>query len=243
MEPSCQPDPENSNETAARYAGSPAPEVRVSDISSLCHYGNTQQTVTGALRQVLLSHFSDADNLLNHYLRRKLRASGPWIDEATRQASGDVSGILIEPLVNWTPEQSGQKPSLLLKSNSWNWERVSIGDQAGADVRTGTRYFSGYWIGSHTIFAAAKEGEEASLLATEVAKILLFYANDIREKLGLSRFSLVSIGEVAEVEEAADTYTVPVVVGYACAENWALIPDAPRLKRIIWRTKVVLNHY
>jgi len=120
---------------------------------------------------------------------------------------------------------------------------MGIGDITGEDYRSGELTFGGYWQGSHTIFALAKEGAEAQILAIEVAKCLLWFGSEILEQLELQRFVPVSIGEVAALKESREHYVVPVVVAYVVPEFWKLQPDAPRTKRIVFRTSQTLSDY
>ncbi len=192
--------------------------------------------MTGALRQVLIQHFSDVRNILNATLRTRLTREGVW-------SEGTNTGIVIESLHRWLPELTEARPGLILKEGIWQWQRMGIGDQTGEDFRSGRRYFGGYWNGSHTIFALAKEGAEAQVLAVEAMKCLMWFEEEIAVQLELQRFMPVSIGEVAALKESREHYVVPIVVAYSVPEFWYIQPDAPRLKRIIWRASTVLPTY
>lgn len=121
--------------------------------------------------------------------------------------------------------------------------RQGIGDKMGADYRSGKRSFGGYWNCSHTIFALAKEGAETDILATEVAKCLLWFEEEITTQLELQRFMILEIGELAALKESREHFVVPISVAYVVPEFWYIQPDAPRLKRIVWRASETLGHY
>lgn len=192
--------------------------------------------MTGALRQILIQRFSDARNILNSTLREQLDRDGVWSSDAN-------TGIVIESLHRWRPELTEARPGLILKEGTWTWQRMGIGDRNGTDFRSGREYFGGYWNGSHTIFALAKEGAEAQILAIEAMKCLLWWESEITEQLELQRFVPVSIGEVSALKEAKEHYVVPLVVAYTVPEFWYIQQEAPRLKRIIWKTSEVLPTY
>jgi hypothetical protein len=233
---SCPPGPPNPPEIEALYPSGSSPDDRRKKLSALCSYGQSPLVMTGALRQVLAQHFSDVRNILNSSLRARLTRDGVWSD-------GTDTGIVIESLTRWRPELTEARPGLILKSGVWQWQRMGIGDITGEDYRSGELTFGGYWQGSHTIFALAKEGAEAQILAIEVAKCLLWFGSEILEQLELQRFVPVSIGEVAALKESREHYVVPVVVAYVVPEFWKLQPDAPRTKRIVFRTSQTLSDY
>lgn len=189
----------------------------------------------GALRQVLLTHFADRENILNSSLRQLLAEKGVW---------GERPGAFpIESLHNWRPEHTETRPAIILKEGAWNWQRMGIGDSTGDDARSGRRTFLGFWQGTHTLFALGNTGVEAQILAVEIAKLMLWYASEISTQLALQRFVPVSVGEVAALKESKEHYVVPVTVAYVAPESWYIQQEAPRLKRIIFKTSEVLKNY
>ncbi len=232
----CPSGPPNPEEVEALYPQGSHPEFRVSNLSALCSYGQTPLVMTGSLRQVLIQHFSDVRNILNSTLRERLTREGVW-------SEGANTGIVIESLHRWTPALTESRPGLIIKEGIWQWQRMGIGDQKGEDYRSGKRFFGGYWQGSHTVFALANEGAEAQILAVEAMKCFLWYEEELTSQLELQRFVPVSIGEVSALKEAREHYVVPIVVAYVVPEFWFIQPDAPRVKRIIWRASTVLPTY
>jgi hypothetical protein len=190
----------------------------------------------GALRQVLLQHFADPRNILNATLRTKLERDGVW-------SPGTDTGIYIESLHRWRPELTESRPGIILSEGEWQWQRYGIGDQMGVEWRSGKQHFGGIWKGTHTFFAVDNNGAEAQMLAWEVAKLMLWFASEIAEKLELHRFVPVAVGEVAALKEATENYVVPVTVAYAAFETWYIQEEAPRLKRIVFRTSEVFGDY
>jgi len=190
----------------------------------------------GALRQVLLQHFADARNILNGTLRKSIERDGVWSKEAN-------TGIYIESLHKWRPELTESRPAIILAEGDWKWQRMGIGDQTGYEVRSGKRFFGGFWQGTHTFFAVANSGAEAQLLAWEVAKIMLWFGPEIMDKLELHRFVPVAVGKVSALKEATENYVVPVSVAYVAAETWSLQVEAPRLKRIVFRASEIFEDY
>lgn len=231
--PECPNQPENPAPIEALYPDR-NPELRYTTASALCSYGMTKLVMTGALRQVLCQHFGDPRGLLNDSLQKRL-ATAPWSEDPA------TTGIVIESLNRWRAELTEKRPTLLLKSGAWEWARVGIGDSAGSDWLTGQQHYYGHWNGSHTIFAITQEPGEAEILATEVVKIMTWYASQICSAFHLVRFVPVAIGEVAQLKESQDYYVVPVDVAYIVPEAWTLTPEAPRLKRLTFSATHLLN--
>lgn len=232
----CTPQDTNPPEVEDLFPGGSTPSNRIDSLSHLCSYGLTQLVMQGALRQVLVQHFADPRNILNATLRTRIEERGGY-------TTTPASAIYIESLHNWRPEMTESRPGLLIKEHDWEWKQAGIGDMLDGDYRSGRMTFAGLWQGAHTIFALAEEGAEAQMLATEVAKVLLWFRQNLMDQLGLLRFVPVSIGAVAALEESTENYVVPVNVAYVAEEIWWTQVEAPRLKRIEFRTSEVLAAY
>ena len=235
-QPECPQDDPNPEYIQDLYPSGQFPENRSQTLSALCSYGQSPLVMTGALRQVLIQHFSDVRNILNATLRERMTREGVW-------SEGTETGLMIESLHQWRPELTETRPALILKEGDWTWQRMGIGDQMGDELRTGKLNFGGYWQGSHTVFALAKEGAEAQILAIETIKCFLWFQQIIMEQLELQRFVPISLGSVAALKESREHYVVPIVVGYVVPEFWYLQPDAPRLKRIVFKASETLDGY
>lgn len=194
--------------------------------------------VTGLLRQLLITHFSDAENIEEPQLRQKFKDDNTW----KHDPNGDQdSGILIESITRWTPSSSNKRPSILIKRNSWQWQKIGIGDKAGVNLMEGSHSFTGLWQGSHTLYCLAAWGLETELLAMEVVKFLLHFSPWIREQMSFKKFYIAEVGGVGEVQEVVQGYAVPVTVAYVAEESWALQPAAPRLKRIVLKASELFS--
>jgi hypothetical protein len=233
----CGASPPNPPETEELFPAGSAPTNRIPTLSALCSYGPTQLVMQGALRQVLVQHFADPRNILNATLRNKLERDGVWSPDAD-------TGIYIESLHRWRPELTESRPGIILKEGEWRWQRMGIADRGGVEWRSGKQHFGGIWKGTHTFFAVDNHGAEAQILAWEVAKVMLWFASELAQKLELHRFVPGSIGKVSVItQEATENYVVPVSVAYAAFETWYTQEEAPRLKRVVFRASEVLGYY
>jgi hypothetical protein len=208
----------------------PAPENRVQKVSSLCSYGTRPHVMTGLLRQLLIQHFVDPNNIEEPKLRQKFLEVGGWKQNENGLNDG---GILIESITRWLPNDEDKRPAVLIKRNDWAWQRVGIGDKAGSDYTVGSTNYLGLWEGSHTLYCLSLTGLETELLAIEVVKFLQHFGPWIREQMDLKRFMITQVGGVGEIKEVVQGYAVPVTVSYVAEESWSLQPYAPRLKRIV----------
>lgn len=197
------------------------PTPHVESVVEWCSIGPRAWLLTGFLREWLQQHFSTAGGIEHPELRSLL-----W-------RAMDDSPILIESVTRWLPEQTETRPAVVIKRNDWSVDRVGIGDflQGDSDL-TGTDHYSILLTGSHTLFCIARNAQQAEILAAEVYREFLQFGPAIRQALDLKRFLVAGAGALALLEEAAQTYVVPVTVGYAFEEKWMLIPHAPVLKRI-----------
>jgi hypothetical protein len=225
----------NPAEVEACYPVGSAPEVRIQKISALGSFGETPLLMTGALRQLLLQHFVDPDNVMSASLRAYLEREGAWAAETP-------SGIYIESIARWRPELTEARPALVIKEGDWQQDRMGIGARAGFEERTGAHLYGTFWNGAHTLFALGGEGAETQILAAEVAKLLVYFSEVIADQLDLHRFQVTAIGGLAALAESTENYVVPVSVGYAAEDRWAVQLEAPRLKRVVFSAEAILDH-
>lgn len=193
------------------------------ELSALCQLMARPQLLTGILRDILTRHFLTAETIENPALRQLV-----WrADERT--------AIVIESAHRWRPEVSGSRPAVIIKRNSYSNFRPGIGDRHMGNQldRTGAETHTTFWVGSHTLFCLAKTGAQAELLGAEVQRELTQFGPILQDSLGFLRFAVNEVGEVAELEEAAEgSSVVPVSCGYCYYEAWTLRPQLPPLRHI-----------
>lgn len=201
----------------------PSPQFFGTTISSICHLLARPIVMTGMFRDVLIRHFCAAEYIEAPELRHLI-----W------QESPEGSNILIESIHRWRPHLTEQRPAVIVKRNAYSNQRKGIGDkQQGppADIY-GSQRFATFWTGSHTLFCIGGTGAQAELLATEVQREISQFGPVIRRLMQLHRLQVVEVGEIGELEEATENFVVPIIVGYAYEECWALVPQAPPLHNV-----------
>jgi hypothetical protein len=225
-------------DSAGQFPPDSKPENRVPKISALCSYGMRPHVMTGFLRQLFIGHFSDPENIEEPKLRKQVAELLNWRPEGGAPNYGPVA---VESITRWTPQTADKRPAVIIKRNSWKWQKLGIGDVSGSNYVDGSVSYTGMWDGSHTIFCMAPNGVETELLTIELVKLLVRFSPWIREQLSLMRFTVAEVGGVGEVQEVIQGYAVPVTVAYAAEESWSLQPQAPRLKRIVFKASELMN--
>lgn len=229
----------NPEEIEELYPEGSAPENRVKKVSALCSYGMRPHVMTGLLRQLLVDHFADIQNIEDPKVRRQIETLGAWqpVENGLNQP-----GILIESITRWNPNNADKRPAVLIKRNDWRWMRQTIGDKAGENPYTGSTSYMGFWEGSHTLYCLAQNGAETEFLTTEVVRFLVTFSPLIRDQMDLMRFLVSSVGGIGEVQEVIQGYAVPVTVSYVAEESWELQPYVPRLKRIVFKASDLMSY-
>jgi hypothetical protein len=194
--------------------------------------------MTGFLRQLFIGHFADHENIEEPKLRKQVAELLNWQPEG---GAPSYVPVAVESITRWTPQTADKRPAVIIKRNSWKWQKLGIGDVSGSNYVDGSVSYTGMWEGSHTIFCMAPGGVETELLTIELVKLLVRFSPWIREQLNLMRFMVAEVGGVGEVQEVIQGYAVPVTVAYAAEESWSLQPQAPRLKRIVFKASELMN--
>lgn len=233
----CNENP-NPPEVENEFPEGSTPENRVPKVSALCSYGMRPHVMTGFLRQLLIGHFSDPQNIEEPRIRRHIQEIGGWQPSDT---SLNHNGILIESITRWAPNNADKRPAILIKRNGWKWNRQGVGDLAAENLYTGKASYSGFWEGSHTMFCLTQNGAETEFLATEVVKFLITFSPMVREQMDLHKFYVAEVGGVGEVQEVIQGYAVPITVAYVAEETWSVQPYVPRLKRIVFKASDLLS--
>lgn len=175
--------------------------------------------ITGLLRDWMIRHFCGNNNVEDADLRDLV-----WRED-------ERTGILIESLHRWRGDLVEKRPAIIVKCNARQNNRVGIGDYAGSTAQ-GDELFETFWIGSHTLFCIHGSGASVEILATEVQRELTQFSSKIRQYLGLNHWQVTEVGEVAEVEEARESFVIPVNVGWTYSERWRLSKEALYVRKI-----------
>lgn len=187
--------------------------------SSLCSYGWRPILIGGLIRDLLIRHFSTPLNIEEGDLRQLV-----WQE-------GVRTGILIESITRWKGDLVEKRPAVIIKENARQNQRMAIGDLAGTDGQ-GNHLYQTFWIGSHTLFCIHGSGASVGILATEVQRELTQFFPTIIEYLGLYNWQVTEVGAIQEVEEARESFVIPVTVGWCYSEKWKLSKESLKQRKI-----------
>lgn len=191
-------------------------------LSSLCSILPRPLILTGAFREILVNHFATASHIETPELRQLI-----W-------RNGEQTGILIESIHRWRPETTEKRPAIIIKRNAYQVLREGIGDLLQMPIadREGNPHYSSFMRGSHTLFCVGGTGAQAELLAAEVYRETHHFAPVLRRVLHLKQLRAVEVGAVQELEEATETFVVPVTVAYAYEDNWVIRKETQLLRSL-----------
>jgi hypothetical protein len=175
--------------------------------------------ITGLLRDLLTRHFAEPFQIEEPDLRQLV-----WRES-------ERTGILIESIHRWRGDLTEKRPAVIIKRNSMRNIRYGIQDMAGANVQ-GHQHYQTFWTGSHTLFCIHGSGASAELLGTEVQRELHQWHPILTSYLNLRMWQVVEVGPVAEVEEAKESFVVPVNVGWMYSEQWTIELNALKLAKV-----------
>jgi hypothetical protein len=174
--------------------------------------------LTGFFRDLLIRHFQP-ENIQSRDLANYI-----WRNDMT-------TGILIESIHRWRGDLAEKRPAILIKRNQYSNTRMTVGDQAGQDAQGNMQYVT-WWTGSHTLFCIHASGASAEVLATEVQREITQFAPVILQTLGLFRLVVTDVGAISEIEEAKESFVIPVNVTWAYQEFWTIKQEALRLRSV-----------
>lgn len=199
------------------------------EVSSLCSTGLRPMVLTGVVLRLLTRHFSVAKGISHPQLKEYI-----WSSDPTQ------SKILIVPVWLWQMPGQQQRPALVVRRNALRPQQIGIADGEAVVVELSSRQVpaAGHAeaqvaaTGSHTIFAIADVPAQAEVLATEIYSRLLQYQQAIQSEFGFKRFRVAEMGALAKLEEADESFVVPVTLAYSYIEAWLVVTEAPYLKRV-----------
>lgn len=207
--------------------------------------GTVPYWVTGYFLRFLAWKFSALENLIDPALRVPEFLWKP--DDTVNESM--TKGILLTTHTAWVPRDAQQRPAVVIKRNRFNVEpQVSLGDRyhtptlkigehdPNLTANLGQRQQLLEISGSHTFFCIASSGAGAEALGGEIWSALSDYQLILREELGFHRLRTGGMEAASRLEEAAESWVVPVVVSYIYQRSTVINQLSPLLKRVVFST-------
>jgi hypothetical protein len=175
--------------------------------------------ITGLLRDMLVRHFAEPLMIEEPDLRHLV-----WRED-------ERTGILIESIHRWRGDLVEKRPAIIIKANGRQNIRWGIQDYVGTDEQ-GHKQYQTFWAGSHTLFCIHGSGASADILAAEVQRELLQWHPVIVQYLGLYSWQVTEVGGVSEIEEAKESFAIPITVGWTYTEMWKVLHESLKLRKV-----------
>lgn len=188
--------------------------------SALCTLDKAPIILTGIFRQLLIRHFSTADNIKEERLK-----SFVW------KSDKKDTGIVIEANTHADWQLVEYRPAIIIRRDSLDAVKLAIDDMSygPAGPGDGVHYIRGR-AGSHTLFCICQNGALVEILAAEITDELTQFAPLIRRDMSFSRFEEARIGPVMAIEESNTHFAVPVNFAYSYTARHKLSPETPWFK-------------
>jgi hypothetical protein len=193
------------------------PQSHIATVDQWCMLGERPHLVTGYLRQHFAVHFSDSA-LREHKQLRSLI----WQE-------GDITGILVEDILRWKPENTEQRPAILIARGDYRFIKRGINSEMQGGERN---FFAKTLRGSHTIFGVSSKPYEAELLGAEISREVAQWGPRIRQELDLMQWEPMDLGKLFKIKEANDQWAVPVSIALELEMKWKYLIHEPFLKTI-----------
>ena len=175
--------------------------------------------ITGLILDLLRKHYATPLNIEERDLRSLV-----W-QESVR------TGILIESIHRWRGDLVQKRPAIVVKKNARHNVRKGIADYAGADEQ-GHVWFETFWVGTHTLFCIHESGASAEILATETQRELTQFGPLFTKYMDLFMWQVVDVGDTYDLEEARQSFVVPITVAWAYSEKWKLELESLKLRKV-----------
>jgi len=176
--------------------------------------------ITGLLRDLMTRKFNGEPNNIEEPDLKHL----VWRED-------ERTGILIESIHRWRGDLVEKRPAIIVKLNARQNVRMGIADLVGPTEQGNMRYCT-FWVGSHTLFCIHGSGASVEILATEVQRHLTGFGPVVRQYLRLPQWQVTEVGAVSEIEEARESFVIPITVGWAYDEQWELGLESLKLRKV-----------
>lgn len=206
------------------------PTIDVRPFKALCQSARRQLQITGILQLWLSQHFSVAGNIVETGLQQRIWTADP-----------QTTKIQIIPHFDWRPQNTEQRPTLLIKAQELKYQRLGIDNRlmGGGPPNDARLIYSAAQQGGHTVLCLAGEGGEAYQLASEVYYELMKFSPAMRAILNLLKIEPTGIGEITKLEEATENFAIPVNIAYSFMDTWEVTSlDDPVLTGIMTALRI-----
>lgn len=163
-----------------------------------------------------------------------------WTDnptpEVTEENTEDAPRkILIEPAFSEGAEVRNFRPAIFVDKMDTNPQKVSIGNFAGAQIRSGLRAFYSLARIPIDIEVISDRKGESAILADITWFYLLAGREQIRQTFGLQEMTNPVLGRTVPQESDKRTWVTHISFDIEIGFRWSTLPVSPILREIVTR--------
>lgn len=199
------------------------------DLAALCPRGLDMRTIETLLFQLVVSHFSDPDRIINPDLKG-LIYSPNQVQTKLRIALNTAYDLPV----------SSKLPAVILKRGEQKFSRIGLNDRGERSFAstTGVFPFVRNSEGTHSLLAVSSVPGETENLANELLDAFTCVAPVLRSELPFADFEVVGVSELQLSEELGNRSVVAVQLLYKYELGWTLRYATPLVGAIDVRTLV-----
>jgi hypothetical protein len=145
------------------------------------------------------------------------------------------SKIDISPSYNWEPDRTQSRPGLYIKRGTYmpkGMGRAGMEDLLRLNIKAESDYLV-LPVCPVTVFCVGKLPGEVESLAWEAAQLLIAMSPYIKKDFNFLSFNVDQVGEIGQIEEYKEFWTVPIGIATSFSEDWRIKEAAPLLKRTL----------
>lgn len=178
------------------------------NFSEICDRGFSQRILGRVLMGTLISHFMDADNIVDPNLSDFVWTSDP-----------DTTGIDIRLNTRWDPRVAGKKPCLTVMRGNAQLLEGSLGDRANPTA-DGLQAYYGQMQGQFAIRVSAQADGVVERLTDEVFYLLVAQLTFLREHWSFHHLRPSTISQPSPDKIGDHLFHVDIGVEYQYEFTW-----------------------
>lgn len=200
------------------------------DLSALCPRGLDMRSIETVIFQLLVSHFSYANRIINPYLKDLIYTDNPL-----------TSKLRIVLNTTWDLATSTKQPAIIVKRGEQKFNRIGLndrGERPDFSTQSGIYPFVRNSEGLHSILAVSSAAGETENIANELVDLFTCVSPVLRSELPFADFEVVGVSELQVSDELGNRSVVAVQLSYKYELGWTMRYATPLVGGINVRTLV-----
>ena len=197
-------------------------------ISRVADEGLSEETVSQILLETFRQFFLNASN----FSSRRMRHRDPALLWTNNPAT---SRVRIVRDIDWDPKTMGATPEIVIRSHGTLLKKINVQGfmEAYEETVEDPTTVIDLVTGRAVIWSISPSGEEARMLAWELAQMLSAFSEQLCKEYGLATMSPGGVNGPVRIKERKGYWGVPVTLGYQWQMVQEVIEQQPRLAEIL----------